>query len=419
MTLGMEWALEPQASPSYKKERHRVDLCKERLRRLLHLPAALYTKIAAIRVGCLSLLAYGPAPSRSIYAGVSGSVKRALALPYAAPEILLNLLPSTCIDVELLWLLGLFKLLVVGIVHAGASDVWNAVPQGRRNSRFATLKKQVIRLGWEVDLPLLKIPGMNDTRLDRPWGSVRERIVDAYMCKARENLIMRRPALYGGLSGISRKAHKRMVKSLHPYRVMVLMKIWTGCAMTKSHKRTVGGVESGVCECGEAEQTLSHLLYVCPLSPPCPPSVLLWSSLPPAASSSLLFLSCFPPWLYSVWSDVCQRAVDILSKQCVHRPTDFDWKNHEVTLSQDAQYAFCIKCLVVRKSRDYKYIASAECHGSVFGNTCCEGDYIRVGTHLARCMFRSWKRAAARPKMSCVWCGCEWWPSSVPPVRCA
>ena len=419
VALGMEWALHPQGTPSYKKENHRVELCKERLRRLQHLPASITTKLVAAKVGCLSLLTYGPAPSRAVYSGVLGPLKKALALPYAAPEVLLVLLPTSPLDIDLLWIMGLLKLLVIGITHASGAEVWEAVPQGRRHSRFATLKKQIAKMGWAIELPVLKMPGFNDIRLDRPWSSVRDKVMESFTLRAIRKLEERRPLSYGGLSTISRKAHRKLLDKMPPYRAMTLVKVWTGCAMTRAHKHTVGGEESAMCPCGIAEQTVYHLLYVCPLSPTCTPSASLWSLLPPASSSSLLFLSYLPQWLIPVWHDVCNRAVDILSQQQAPRPTLFDWKNHVVTLSHDAQYAFCIRCLVVRKSRDHKFIASSECSGQLFGNDCCEGDYIKVGGHLARCMFRSWKRAASRPKMLCVLCGKEWWPSSAVPVRCA
>ena len=93
-------------------------------------------------------------------------------------------------------------------------------------------------------------------------------------------------------------------------------------------------------------------------------------------------------------------------------PSRFDWKGRDVTTDASLEYTYCVRCMVVRELRDYKFVVSKECAGSVFGGPMVEGDYLLIGTHIFRCFLPNGNEPAPSP--NCAVFGVLF-PSGPPP----
>ena len=102
--LGLDWSL-TGTKASHKKETAMIAETKLRLERLKHLPGDFLLKTGLASTGCWSLIDYGLPPSLGDVPRLSGSVKRALTLAAGAPEIVLNMSPSSTLSAELRWIL--------------------------------------------------------------------------------------------------------------------------------------------------------------------------------------------------------------------------------------------------------------------------------------------------------------------------
>ena len=416
--LGVTWGLLPSAKPLYHKEKQRVNDCMERLTRLLHLPASIQVKMTAARVGCLSLIAYAPPPKLQMVSRIQQTLKKALSTPYDAPEILLLLLPSSPLDPTYLWALGLLKMMNVCYGVEGGPDLIRRIKLRKTHSRFAALAKHLKGMGWELRDARIVVSEEVSLALGDEWGVLKERFTRAYNLWAMSKLERRRPSLYMGIQSISKKHHMKLLTKVGPYKASVLLRAWSGSAMTRAHRHTINRDISPKCGCGYHTQTLSHLLYHCPLVPKPSFEISAWQHLPPACSASLLLLLTLPLHMTEVWRQVCMRAIDVLSNQAVMQGEDHDWKGHTVHTSSDGCYAYCTRCMVTRKLRDAKFVSSKPCVGDIWGNMCCEGEYMVLQPHLVRMSFSVWKKDARRPKASCAKCGASWWPGSAIPRFC-
>ena len=80
--------------------------------------------------------------------------------------------------------------------------------------------------------------------------------------------------------------HKEGVCKSYPVLPII---IWSGAVMTATHRHARNPDQSPICRCGEAEETLEHIMWVCPLHARDRPQQLMWwMTLPPAISMSLI-----------------------------------------------------------------------------------------------------------------------------------
>ena len=254
--------------------------------------------------------------------------------------------------------------------------------------------------------------------LSRHWSEIRFFVIAEFRAAMFRRVQERRPHVFDGLEKMNPKDYKHVLRAMSPYQASVMVRIWTGCAMTAAHGATCDSSRSAACPCGHERQAIAHIVYACCLSPPRPVGLELWSSLPP--SSSIAFL-CPTPCnsdVRAVWTEMCMYAVSAVSAMPSVAPS-FDWKGHLVGFDCSASFAFCRRCLVSRRAKDSRHIASRPCAGEVCGNMCSEGDYIKLHGHILRCELHRWKRDSRRPKLSCVLCEESFWPSSLPLSPCS
>ena len=78
-------------------------------------------------------------------------------------------------------------------------------------------------------------------------------------------------------------------------------------------------------------------------------------------------------------------------------------KEHVICFESSGRYAFCGKCFVARRIRDYRWICMRVGRVALKG-VIMEGDYAREGEHVTRLIMRTWRGSAVRPFQQCVIC---------------
>ena len=211
------------------------------------------------------------------------------------------------------------------------------------------------------------------------------------------------------------KLHKKFLSTLLHYEMIILVRIWAGCALTKAHRHTLAEEVDPRCECDEENQTIYHLLYRCPIRPCSSPLVHAWARQPPCSSVSLLCLMATPEELLPAWKeDVREPSL------CWLREERGEWSRMRVgTLRGDhtGRYAFCSRCFVARKIRDWKLIASKPCALPLSAGL-VEGEFREVKGHRGELHLATWKLSGLRPAFRCTTCSLTWWATSGPKRRC-
>ena len=279
-------------------------------------------------------------------------------------------------------------------------------------SRLSALFVRFEEYGWTLKPSRICCP--NEIFMSKEWPDVREGVISAYKHMCYKRLVESRPKVLLGLTDVNHKEHARFLQSLTSYHASIAVRIWTGCAMTLSHKKTLESVESAQCPCGEGEQNIPHIAYACGLSPPTTPAVRAWSLLPPCPVRCFPLSTKAPRHQVAMWREACMHIIRALASMPEPIPT-FDWKNHCVAIDATMSCAYCIKCLVARSVKDQKYTTSRACVGEVVGHSLAEGEYVFWKGHLLRCMIVKWKRMSQRPALRCVKSALTFWPSSLPP----
>ena len=408
--LGLQWPLRFGVSPTYPKELKRHAMCRERLRRLAHLPASIATKAQAVVTGCLSLITYSVVPESKHASGLRISVRHALNQPYGSPEVLFHSLNKSSCDPLYFWILACCRMLCVWLKSYSMPSLATLRSKRALQGRVTAFLRWAKRAGWILRASSLEVPQGGVIHLDRTWGEVRDELKAAYRRGAAHSLTVRRPALYEDLRDWNVKQHRKMLLSLDPHSATLLMRVWMGAAMTAAHAHTVGKSETPFCQCSEVRETVHHIVFQCPLRPPCPPNLLPWAERPAHQSHAFLCpLSC-PKDVARTWQLVCKRAISLLS---LHATVDapIDWRGHIVHADSTGEYTYCINCLATRKSCDAKHIAAKPCPGCIWGGELVEGTYFLHHGHVLRMVFRPWKRAARRPALQCMKCAFWNWPS--------
>ena len=130
--------------------------------------------------------------------------------------------------------------------------------------------------------------------------------------------------------------------------------------MNAAHRHTLDNMTSPMCECGEGEEDLLHMMWRCPLNVQQKPwDLQWWADQPPAQSMSLILPSHASASYIADWRRVCQWALTVLQRR--HRadpdlecPMAHPQNGHWVIVRQDLGYVWCAKCFVARKAKEGK-----------------------------------------------------------------
>ena len=133
-------------------------------------------------------------------------------------------------------------------------------------------------------------------------------------------LAKRRPRVYEGIASVDVTQHKNLLREVSSYQASVLLRVWSGVAMTRAHKHTIMPQESPLCACELENQTIDHLLFRCPLSGTVMPEEEAWASRRPAQTVALLCPREIDPDVKKVWRNLCFKVIQVLSSPLVSAP---------------------------------------------------------------------------------------------------
>ena len=219
--------------------------------------------------------------------------------------------------------------------------------------------------------------------------------------------------IFDGLCGWNHRQHNRFLMAVTPYQRKVLLKLWSGAAMTQHKRQQIYG-ESSVCECGAEEQTLWHLFWQCPCYPPPPMALDYRRHLPRAQSVAHLLPLHADKMEIVLWRQSCHRAIDILSRRPSNEGAlarDLDVKGHEVGVNSTGTYAYCRKCYITRRIRDKKWIWTRECK-AIDSDPRTIGETWEFNGHLITLTMSRWKVTAERPSLCCSRCQKQVWATA-------
>ena len=311
--LGAEWNATGAYSVCAKKNA-RISEISARLKRLAVLPAGLHVKIPTLSVGCLSMLDYVGMPKPTRVLALRGEVKRALNLIAGAPEIVLHAMSRSSLDPYTRWIVNLMHIWHEAAKHEEAKPILDDC-RGPHLSRFTSLKCACKKMGWEVSSRLLTTP-FGSVPFHRPWDISRPTILSYLKQHAWRHLERRRPATYAGLGDVFVEEHVKLMKTLNSYQQVTIARVWAGCPMSLSHKKTLDPTIDDTCPCGNGPQTIVHLLFSCELLQEFPGQSSL-QDLTPSFTSALIFSRHLPLEMVGIWRQACWKIIDALSYRAV------------------------------------------------------------------------------------------------------
>ena len=348
-SMGAEWDLGHKgadARPGYAKERMRFQNAKDRLARMAHLPLRHRIKGNALVAGVFSLISYVPAVDVQIVKSLRGAVRTALGQRFGAPEALFTLTHTSVLDPYFVWLICLIRLWHTMMQQRDGRELAGMLKPGRKGSRLALLVKHCQQLGWEIDGEEVRCEH-ESIAMRRQWSDFKKAITRNYRL-LQWKLLSERRTLYHGLSQVNVKQHQKLLDSLSQYDTCVIIRVWTGAAMTLEMKSKFQDV-SPQCPCGEGPQSVEHLMYHCPLHPCEDLGVLALSRQPPAYANALLCRIEWDARELTVWRRACKRVISLLQMPTVNVPQErpFEPKMHVIELEQAWN-----ACLLYKVSHD-------------------------------------------------------------------
>ena len=168
---------------------------------------------------------------------------------------------------------------------------------------------------------------------------------------------------------------------------------------------------------GEGIQDLEHLLWGCPLVDPPPADICFRKDLPTSQAVAHILPKGSSSADITLWKKSCKRAIMIVSRRAygdgriVTEKKPRDTKGHEVAVTEDGAYTYCLKCHISRRSRDASWIFLRECL-HMHRQPLHEGGALESRGHQAIMRMATWKHSAKRPQLHCLVCGQDAWATS-------
>ena len=209
------------------------------------------------------------------------------------------------------------------------------------------------------------------------------------------------------------------------------MRVWAGAAPRASHSHAIDSQDSALCQQCGVEETVDHFLWHCPIHEQARlVSLIWWTTLPPAASQTVIYPRDESASFVGDWKRVCRWAITVLSRRRGQygpegefegedddaQPTQSEisvktGKGHVLVSVGGLGYSFCAKCFVARKSRDARFVFAKPCSRLDLTDNVriLEGDYVKDDDHVARMRLARWKTSSIRPRLACARCHKEQW----------
>ena len=432
--LGGDWAVGRHApKPSYKKEVARIDRLKDRLLRAAHLPLHPCAKASLASVSALSLLDFLNPPSLQACVPLRYMVRKVVSQPFGAPEIIFNIYIKGCLDPLLRSLLAHLRLWSHVVESKEGRDVLEHPKLAKTGSRLAHVLNAFVKRGWELNSEHCIIRHGRSEReflFRSGWNTIRRHVAQAMKDASFASLQDRRPSLYAGSLWPDWEHMRKFLSTLSAYDAAVLVKVWSGSLLTKSHRHTLNPLVSDMCDCELERQDLNHLLWFCPLySIGHSTELKWWHTLEPACAQSLILPKHESTGFKRDWRRICKWALVVISRATkAHKDSPLVGQqdpmcevprddmpavetNGHLVLSAEVPYSYCAKCFITRCDRDRHFIGVKRCvHEDTY--PCSVGEYKVQQRHLVRIEMHTWKTGAHRPRMVCQRCAMEQWATA-------
>ena len=119
------------------------------------------------------------------------------------------------------------------------------------------------------------------------WGQFRRLLIEKFKLVMFSRVAQRRPLVFDRFLCVAYKTHRAMSVKVSLHSGFLSLQVWSGCAMTAAHRKTLDSRVGAMCPCGVGIRDIRHCLYSCSLFPP--PSLLERSKRMLAQSVALLF----------------------------------------------------------------------------------------------------------------------------------
>ena len=424
--FGASWQLREGRGYVYRKEHARMLRVRERLLRVKHLPAHPSVRAAVASTTALSPLDYISVPVKGPLHSLRTHVRAAIGARHGAPEIVYNLPTSGLLDPVDRGLVSLLRLWINAYNTPEFREVLLSGQLECEQGRLAAVRRECASRGILIHEDTITFGPHREApsfRIWAGWNALRKPIIRAIKDLHFVVLQARRPAKFGGDVRCAWNVMKREYARATPYDAAVLLKIWSGAIMTASHRHTMDPDHSPDCRCGEAEETLAHLMWDCPLhARDRPVDLRWWNDLPPANAMSLILPHDAGGILTSQWRRVCRWAIMCVTKRTQQEHDDpgdmvhgsditHEENGHCVITREDIAYCWCARCFITRKVRDRHFLTMKPCKKQDHPPA-PEGHYIVREGHCARIVLVPWKLHSWRPRAVCQKCRAEQWATA-------
>ena len=362
--------------PLSDREGRRLRLVRERLARISHLQIGLGMKGHAVSTAALSLLDFLTPPSARHLVPLRKLVRMALNAAFGAPEIVFLGVVGAILDPYLRGYVALVRLWIAAARQDNAKVVLSSRKLKNSGGRLASALKMSESLGWKLDHASIWIPNEMELRsydFSLGWDYLRKKIAEGIRHTSFARLQERRPNRYGGITRVAWGRMHRPIAQLENYESTKLLRIWAGVPMVGQHKQTLHPDQVFPCPCGEPIQSLSHLMWNCPLLEGRPDHLAYWSLLSKAETTALIPEEGRDAGYHRDWETICRWGAKVLSLPEKMKDSEkhlepanrdlfpYTYRGHLIERTVSGAYAYCTKCFVARKLRDHHFIGVRRC----------------------------------------------------------
>ena len=236
VALGSTWQLDSKKTPTFGKETQRIDVCKERLRRVSFLPAHPAIRAAVAASTCLSLLDFLAPPTKKPFHNLRQSVMKVGSLLHGAPEMVFNIPTSGLLDPLERSMLSLLRLWAGVAIHPTCAQVLSPPNLHKSKGRLGLILRECRQRGWELTPTKLVIRAENYSKgflFRNSWKAMRAEVICAIKDLALRKLQARRPDKFDGAIACHWTHMWNFYAALPSYEATTMMRIWSGAIMTK------------------------------------------------------------------------------------------------------------------------------------------------------------------------------------------
>eukprot|EP00971_Amphidinium_carterae_P073088 1445549-Amphidinium_carterae.1 len=187
---------------------------------------------------------------------------------------------------------------------------------------------------------------------------------------ALNTVALRRPSHFHGACSVDWRSMRKTWRSYAPWQQGVLLRLWSGGIILRQRIFTAEAHDPEVvCDCGEAMQTVQHVIWQCPLTRHLWGEQHAWAQLLDSAwnISWLLPLDRAKDYLQK-WKQALDSVISIVKffeveKEPVRRENLVDNSGHDLKWDDTVQRYWCCSCLLSRPHGTLGWMLREHCRG--------------------------------------------------------